>query len=432
MAEKDWKRYVELIKKEVVPALGCTEPIAVALASAVGRTNLGKAPESIEVFVSANLMKNGMGVGVPGTGMVGLPIAAAAGAFGGDPDAALEVLKTLDDESLAKAKKLLEDDGVVVMVKNVPNILYVEVTLRAGDDHVTVIIADEHTNIIEIRKNDEVLFAKEQEKEGGSGENPLHLLAQTMTVEEIWDFALHAPLDMIDFIHEAAELNEKISEEGLDGDYGLMVGKTMEKNIKRGILQADLLTEIMKRSSSASDARMDGCELPVMTNSGSGNQGIAATMPVVVTAERVGANRELLIRGLILSHLMAIHIKSHLARLSALCAVTVAAMGGGCGIVFLMGGTRKQAEYAIENMIGDVAGIICDGAKTSCSLKVSSSVSSAVKAALMALDNIRVTENEGIIDRDVEQVICNLGLLGNEGMKNADKTILDIMTHKKH
>ncbi len=432
MPKKDWEKYVALIKHEVVPALGCTEPVAVALACAVAKKHLGRNPDEIEVWVSGNLMKNGMGVGVPGTGMVGLPVAAAAGAIGGDPEAKLEVLKSLTPKSVSAAKTMIDAGKVTVKVKNVPNILYVEVTLKAGSDSVTVIIKDDHTNIVSITKNGETIFQGGTSGSGGDKEwEELHKVAENMDTHDVWEFAIDAPLDMIDFIYEAVELNEKISEEGLKGDYGLKVGKTMAKNIERGILQKDLLTEVMERSSSASDARMDGCELPVMANSGSGNQGITATIPVVVVAERAGANREHLIRALILSHLMAIHIKSHLERLSALCAATVAAMGASCGMVFLMGGTLKQAQYAIENMIGDVAGIICDGAKTSCSLKVSSSVAAAVKAALMGLDNIRVTENEGIVDRDVEQVIKNLGTV-TEGMRQTDKTILDIMTHKHH
>jgi L-cysteine desulfidase len=429
---KEWQSYVDLIKKEVVPALGCTEPIAVALACAIAKKHLGSDPDTIEVLVSANVMKNGMGVAVPGTGKVGLPIAAAAGALGGDPERKLEVLETLTPATVERAKEMLGKNQVVIAVKNVPNVLYIEVNLTADDDKTTVIIADDHTNVVEISKNDKIVFAAEKSNTNVPVEDDLHKLARQITVEKVWDFALHAPLEMIEFINEAAVLNERISKEGLKGDYGLKIGKVINKNIDRGILQKGLLTEIMKRSSAASDARMGGCALPVMTNSGSGNQGIAATIPVLVTAERVGATDEQLTRALILSHLVAIHIHSYLPRLSALCGVTVASMGSASAIVFLMGGTRKQAEFAIINMIGDVAGIICDGAKPSCSLKVSTSVSAAVRAALMGLDNIRVTENEGIIDRDVEQVIKNLGILSREGMKETDHIILDIMTHKKH
>ena len=433
MHNEKWNSYIELIKTEVVPALGCTEPVSLALAAATAMKYLdGRCPEHIEVWVSGNLMKNGMGVGVPGTGMKGLSIAAAVGALGGAPDAGLEVLKSLTPETVAAAKKLLDEDKVTVKVKQVPNILYVECIISTRSDTVTVFIEDEHTHITKIIKNQETVYnATDSGTETTEKYERMHLLAKNTRVEEVWDFAMNAPIGMIEFIEEASVLNERISKEGLKGDYGLKIGKTLAANVKKGILKQDLMTAVMERSSAASDARMDGCELPVMSNSGSGNQGIAATMPVVVTAEFVDADREKIIRALILSHFMAIHIKAHLNRLSALCAVTVAAMGGSVGIVYLMGGTLEQGKYAIENMIGDVAGIICDGAKASCSLKVSSSVNAAVKAALLALDNIRVTSEQGINATEVEEVINNLGVLASEGMKDTDQTILNIMTSKK-
>lgn len=434
MSKGKWAEYVELIKHEVVPALGCTEPVALALAAAVAVRHLdGRKPDRIDAWVSGNLMKNGMGVGVPGTGAKGLPVAAAAGALGGDPDAELEVLKNLTPDIAAEAKKMLAEERVSVRVKQVPNVLYVECRVRAGDDEVAVFIEDAHTNVTRIVKNGETVF----EARGGGDDadskrgEELRTLAKNTTCAEVWDFAMNAPLEMIGFIREAATLNERISKEGLKGDYGLKIGKNIKENIKKGILREDLMTLVMRNSSAASDARMDGCELPVMSNSGSGNQGIAATMPVVTAAQILKASDEQLLRALTLSHFMAIHIKAHLAKLSALCAVTVAAMGGACGMVYLFGGDFRQVEYAIENMIGDVAGIICDGAKASCSLKVSASVSAAVQAALLALDDVRVTEEQGINDRDVEQVINNLGLLATEGMKTTDDTILNIMTHKK-
>ncbi|MCP3966453.1 MAG: serine dehydratase subunit alpha family protein [Lentisphaerae bacterium] len=430
---KKWPEYIELIKTEVVPALGCTEPVSLALAAATAVKELGKEKviDQIDAKVSGNLMKNGMGVGVPGTGMKGLPVAAAAGALGGDPDALLEVLNSLTPETVAAAKIMLDEDRVSVSVKDVPHVLYVECTVFSGEEEVTVIIEDEHTNITSIEKNGhEVFSASTGNPEYAEHAEYLHNMAKCTRVEEIWDFSMNAPLEMIEFIEMAAELNEKISQAGLNKDYGLKIGKTMQSNIDKGVLHEDLMTAVMRNSSAASDARMDGCELPVMANSGSGNQGIAATVPVVTTAKLVNADRETKLRALILSHFTAIHIKAHLDRLSALCAVIVAAMGSSVGIVYLLGGTREQAEYAIENMIGDVSGIICDGAKASCSLKVSSSVNAAVKAALLAIDNIRVTQEQGIVENDVEKVINNLGKLACEGMKNTDSTILQIMTSK--
>lgn len=424
-----WQSYIELIKHEVVPALGCTEPIALALAAATAEKYLGNMqPDLIEAWVSPNLMKNGIGVGVPGTGMKGMPVAAAVGALGGNPDAGLEVLKDLTEEKVAAAKILLSENKVKVTTRQVPNILYVECRISSGKDMVTVVIEDEHTNITRIVKNKETIFSsKSNNLRVAERHKELHLLAKNTRVEDIWDFAMQAPLEMIEFIEEASLMNTRISQEGLNNDYGLKVGRTLCANIKKGILQEDLMNAVIEKSSAASDARMDGCKLPVMSNSGSGNQGITATMPVVVTAEFVKASREKLIRALILSHFVAIHIKAHLDKLSALCAATAAAMGASAGIVYLMGGTEQQSEYAIANMVGDIAGIICDGAKESCSLKVSSSVGAAVRAALLALENIRVTREQGINDEYIEKVINNLGILATEGMKETDKTILNIM-----
>ena len=431
---QSWLDYIKLIKMEVVPAQGCTEPISVALAAALARSHL-PAPASItaiHVLVSPNLMKNGMGVGIPGVGMTGLPIAAAAGVCGGNPDAQLEVLKGMTPETARQARAMLDAGIVRIGIKPVDQALYVECEVGNDRDKVTVIIENEHTNITSIRHNDRILFTADHDDPLRRWETErLHRLAQTTGIKEIWTFADRAPLSAIDFIRSAAELNVRIAQAGLDGEFGLRIGITMARNEQRGILMRDLMSEVIKRSAAASDARMDGCELPAMTNSGSGNQGIAATLPVVVAAEFFHSTEEQLLRALILSHFAAIHIKAHVDRLSALCAVSVAAMGASCGMVYLMGGNERQGESAILNMIGDVVGVICDGAKTGCSLKVSSCVGAAVKAALLAMDDIRITAEQGIIDEEVEKVIGNLGYLVTEGLKDADRAILHIMTSKQ-
>ncbi len=428
-----WNDYVLLMKKEIVPALGCTEPVAVALAAATAMKYLKDFNiTAINVLVSPNLMKNGMGVGVPGTGMKGLPIAAAAGACGGDAEAKLEVLKGLNTSSLERACAMLKAGIVKVGIKETDMVLYVECEVKSRSGSVTVIIEDEHTKITSIIRDGENIFTLNSNGESGnSKDESLHLLAKNTRVEDIWDFAMNAPLDMISFVNSAAEINGRIAKAGLEEEFGLRIGRTMHLNEIRGILARDLMTEVMKRSSAASDARMDGCELPVMTNSGSGNQGITATLPVATAAEFFNSSPEELTRALVLSNFIAIHIKSHLNKLSALCAVIVAAMGASCGIVYLMGGSEKQCEYAIENMIGDLSGMICDGAKSGCALKVSSAVSASVKAALLAMGDIRISCEEGIIAHDVEEVINNLGFLASDGMKQTDEKILEIMTSKK-
>lgn len=422
----EWEQYIRIIKDKVIPSLGCTEPISTAYAAAMATDILNQSPESIQVLVSGNLMKNGMGVGVPGTGMVGLPIAAAVGAIGGDPDAGLEVLKDITCDHVSKAKQMVEAGRVSVAIKDVPAVLYTEVIVTAGEETARVIIKDHHTQVVLKEFNGKPVF---EARTNDSQDNRQNETVQ-LSVAAIHEFATQAPYDRIRFILEAAQLNKSISAEGLEGDYGLKVGKTLKSNVSRGYLSEDLAFSAMMRSSAASDARMDGVMLPAMSNSGSGNQGIAATMPVVAVAERLNTSEETLSRALILSHLIAIHIKSHLDTLSAMCGATTASTGASCGITWLLGGSLEQIEYAIFNMVGDITGIFCDGAKTSCSLKVSTSANAAVKAALMAMDNIRVTSHEGVIEEGVEKTIKNIGLLGNQGMKETDRMILKIMTEK--
>ena len=429
-----WYDYVSLIKQEVVPALGCTEPIAVALAAAKAAEVLALPPEKIDVHLSLNVLKNGMSVGIPGTGLYGIEIATAVGALGGKSALGLEVLKDLSEDNLEKGKEMLQAGSISVHHKEAADDpLYIEVIASAGDDLAKVIIKNRHDNICFVEHNGEILLdstgksttAVPQEEIASS------TVFSHLSEQEIWNFATTAPIEMLDFIMEAVELNLKISEEGLRGDYGLKVGKSMDENISKGFLQSDLSNEAVKRTASGTDARMAGSQLPVMSNSGSGNQGITATMPVVVVAEKLGSNREQLIRALILSHLTAIHMKSKMDRLSALCGASIAATGASCGVVFLLGGAYEHVEYAIKNMVGNVAGMVCDGAKTSCALKVASCVNAGVQGALLAINRIGVSEIEGIVEEDIEKTINNLGKLGTTGMSETDRVILSIMTSKE-
>ncbi|WP_375748990.1 serine dehydratase subunit alpha family protein [Vibrio sp. HN007] len=421
-----WDGFSRIIKKEVVPALGCTEPVSVALASAIAVKKLSGDVKAISAYVSPNLMKNGMGVGIPGTGMVGLSIAAAIGAVAGDAEAGLEVLKNITPSDVTKAQAL--QDSVTVEVADVINIIYAKVIVSDGEHRVAVTIADSHTNVVSIEEDGLTTFLNT----GGqkSTEEPLENPMQDATAEDIYDFALNAPLEHISFIEQAYQLNNELSHEGLSQDYGLQVGATFKRNVEKGFLSAGLMTDVLCRTSAASDARMDGAMKPAMSNSGSGNQGISATMPVVVVAEHVKADRETMIRALMLSHLMAIYIKSYQNKLSALCGATTASMGAAAGMTWLLGGNFKQISDAICSMIGDVAGVICDGAKTACAMKVSSSAGAAFKATLMALDGIRVTGNEGIVSNNVDDSIRNLSSLANGSMTQTDVQILEIMVSK--
>lgn len=423
-----WPRFVTAARAEVAPALGCTEPISLALACAIAAKTLGRAPERIEARVSPNLMKNGMGVTVPGTGTVGLQIAAAVGALGGDPDGKLEVLKGLRAEVVDAAKRMLAEHRVQLSIAEVPNILYSEARVFAGGEEARVCIADSHTHVVLIEHNGEALFRAQPESTGQAG---VGYDFSDAKARDIYDFATQAPLDMMDFIHEAATLNEALSRVGMDGQYGLHIGATLQKQVRAGLLSDNLLTRILTRTTAASDARMGGATLPAMSNSGSGNQGIAATMPVVVVAEHVGADRETLTRALMLSHLMAIYIHARLPKLSALCAVTTASMGAAAGMAHLLGGGYAVAGMAISSMIGDLAGMICDGASNSCAMKVSTSAGSAYKAVLMALDGVCVAGSDGIVECELDASIANLGKLASQGMVQTDVQILKIMMDKQ-
>ncbi|WGE48413.1 serine dehydratase subunit alpha family protein [Actinobacillus equuli] len=414
------------VQQEVVPALGCTEPVSLALASAVARQYLGSLPDRIEAKVSPNLMKNGMGVTVPGTGTVGLTMAAAIGAIGGDPNGGLEVLKHITTEQVALAKQMINDHKIEVSISDTEHILYSEATLFNADQQVKVRIAAHHTNVIYIEKNGELLFFKPCVVENEHAEN----VFANLTAKDIYDFSLNVELEKIRFIQQAAILNSALSQEGLNQDYGLHIGRTLQKQIGKGLISDDLLNRIVIETTAASDARMGGANLPAMSNSGSGNQGITATMPVVVVARHLSVTEEQQIRALFLSHLMAIYIHSKLPKLSALCAVTTAAMGSCAGVAWLLTGKFEAISMAISSMIGDISGIICDGAANSCAMKVSTSVSSSYKSILMALDDTQVTGNEGIVEHQIDRSINNLCAIASRSMQYTDRQVIEIMVSK--
>lgn len=424
-----WKQFIRTVQEEVKPALGCTEPVSLALACAIAAEHLSGDVTQIEAWVSPNLMKNGLGVTVPGTGMVGLPIAAALGAIGGNAHAGLEVLKDVTADALSRAKALLEAGQVQVKLQApCDEILYSRACVYAGNSSAMVTIAGGHTRVVEVVCQGTTRFALD-DRQGEVSDDPLVVLSNT-TLLQILEFVEHVPFEAIRFILEAARLNDALSREGLSGKWGLHVGATLNKQRSRGWMAQDLGSDIVIRTSAASDARMGGATLPAMSNSGSGNQGITATLPVVVVAEHVQADDERLARALMLSHLSAIYIHSQLPRLSALCAATTAAMGAAAGMAWLMGGSYQTISMAIGSMIGDVSGMICDGASNSCAMKVSTSVASSWKAVMMALDDSAVTGNEGIVAHDVEQSIANLCALACRSMQATDRQIIEIMASK--
>lgn len=419
---------ITLIHQEVIPAIGCTEPVAVALAAAKASEVLGCRPEKIEVSLSANILKNAMGVGIPGTGMVGLPIAIALGTLIGKSSYELEVLRDMTSEALKEGKAMINDKVIHIALKENVDKLYIEVVCTSGSDTSKVIICHGHTNIIYVERNGSVLsdlrkpdtVADEQ-----CADNDLRLSFAT-----VYEFAMEMPLDEIRFILESATLNKKAAQESMRGNYGHTVSKTVSGLYGKKYMGDSAYTHMLTLTAAACDARMDGALIPVMSNSGSGNQGIASTLPVLSFGEDIECSEEQLIRALMLSQLMVIYIKQSLGRLSALCGCVVAATGSSCGITYLMGGNKTQISYAIKNMIGNITGMICDGAKPSCALKVSSGVSTAMISALMAMEDKVVTPVEGIIDEDVDKSIANLTAIGSIGMEATDRLVLDIMTGK--
>ena len=421
------KPLIQIVERDVVPALGCTEPISLALAAATAAKYLGKTPERIEAKVSPNLMKNGLGVAVPGTGMVGLPIAAAIGALGGNQDGGLEVLKHITPEQVIAAKSMLEQKLVSVDIHQTEHILYSESTLFADNDYVKVAIQDQHTNVILIEKNGEILFQKVEDE--CTNCDPYEVFKH-ISAREIFEFSNAVKLEKIRFISQAAELNRALSDEGLRENYGLHIGRTLRKQVGSGLISDDLLSKIMIETTAASDARMGGATLPAMSNSGSGNQGIAATMPVVVVADYLKVSEEKRLRALFLSHLMAIYIHSKLPKLSALCAVTTASMGSCAGIAYLLTGKFETVSMGICSMIGDISGIICDGASNSCAMKVSTSVASGYKSVLMAMDETHVSGNAGIVEHDLDRTIDNLCAIASKSMQHIDKQVIEIMVSK--
>lgn len=428
------RQITALVHREVVPATGCTEPAAVALTVAYAAAQTTAKPRSIEVLLSGNMLKNAMGVGIPGTGTFGIPIAIALGAILAAPEKLLELLDSFTDEELHRAQKMVESGCIHIGLKEGDDIdrLYVEVLLTDTEGRVsTAVIQATHTGLTSLTYDGEDRFV-------ATDRTPCTKCPEQKTEEEtialnfdlVYEYALHAPLDELNFIYEAAQLNKRASEFSFTHSYGHNLGKLINSDLGRRYLGDSPLTQMLAYTSSACDARMDGAPVTVMSNSGSGNQGISSMLPVLTFAEEQGADREKTTRAIMLSSLLVIYVKQLLGRLSCLCGMVVSGIGSACAITYLMGGTKEQSIGAVKNMIGNVSGMICDGAKPSCSLKASTGVSSALISALLSMQGHVVTATEGIVDEDIDICIANLADLGRDGMAQADLKVLKIMTSK--
>ncbi|MDE6254796.1 MAG: L-serine ammonia-lyase, iron-sulfur-dependent, subunit alpha [Muribaculaceae bacterium] len=429
--EKDTReRIIRMIRREVVPAMGCTEPVAVALCVAKAVETLGELPDYIELGLSGNIIKNAMGVGIPGTGMIGLPIAVALGALIGKSEYGLEVLRDVTPEALEDGRRFINEGRIRIRhLPCTPSNLHIEVVANKeiSEDKMIkaeAVISGSHTNFVLIRLNDEVLYVKDEGVDSSEDGDDIEL-----TMSTVYRFATETPLDEIDFILEAGRINKAAADTALSGDYGHSLGATIRHN-GRHLFGDTPLEHIICLTSAACDARMGGAPISVMSNSGSGNQGITCTLPVISYAEDMNASEEETTRALILSHLTSIYIKQSLGRLSALCGCVVASTGASAGLVYLMGGDFNRICAAIKNMVANLTGMICDGAKPACAMKISSGVSTAVMSAMLAMNGKCVSEAEGIVAADIDRTIHNLTLIGRDAMQETDKLVLQIMVEK--
>lgn len=417
---------IQWLRKEVSPALGCTEPVAIAFAAAAAARRLGEPVTRITGHVSRNLYKNAMGVTLPGTDSCGVALAAAVGAIGGDPAAGLEVFRSVRSGHVADARTMVNDGLVTIEQKDTPEFLHVDLTLKSENNECRVVVNGGHTHIAYLSVNDRIEIDRPAAQPTRSNDDPL----PHFTLRDAFEFANSVDFEDIAFMLDAAKINSALSAEGQRVRYGLNVGGTLRDAISQGLMQDDLLNRIVINTTSASDARMGGAPLPAMTNFGSGNQGIAATMPVVTVAEHLKVGDEVLARALALSHLVAISIHARYTRLSALCAVTTAAMGAAAGMSWLFSRDFGVLERTVSNMVGDISGIICDGASNTCAMKVSTSATSAFRSVLLARQRISAGSGDGIVCENVEDTIDNLCRLVTQPMKQTDVAIIEMMFHK--
>lgn len=419
--------YLKTLKKEVVPSEGCTEPIAIAYAASIAAEHLKGEIKEVNIYLSKNVIKNALGVGIPGTGGVGIEIAAALGISIQKSYKKLTILSNFTEDELKKAKEIVDKNIINIKQKNTNKALYIEVELLSETSKAKVIIEDTHTNVTLIECDDEIIMDNNSEVSEDLEED-----YKLFKIADIYNFAKEADFDDIKFILESAKMNEKVSEEGLKGDYGLQVGSKIIQKGNFNLFSNDASNKIIAASAAASDARMDGCAMPIMTTAGSGNQGIACSIPVAQTARLLDKSEEELARALVLSNLVTIRIKKHMGRLSPLCGAGIAgATGASCGITYLLGGDLENINYCINNMISDLSGMICDGAKETCALKIATGTNAAIQCANLAINGISATANDGIVAKDVEETIESIETLIQNGFKNVDDTILNIMLEKK-
>lgn len=426
------QRYLSLLHKETSLALGCTEPAATALAAAYAAAVLEEPVQKSRILVSSYILKNGMNVGIPGTGMAGLAVAAAMGFISKTPQKGLMVLNGISKAGISQAKEMVGEKRVEIELAETEEKIYIEVRSVSEHHKSRVILKEHHQNLVLLEKDEEIIYEKETD---GVASN----LSQSeqenykVTLKEIVEFIRFVPKEKLVFMDEILQINRTIAAEGMKGSYGLKVGYYMMNGQQNGLIGMDIANCAAAMAAAAADARMSGCELPVVSTAGSGNQGLTATVPIVEVGEKLGISQEEIRKAAALSILLTIHAKHYLGRLSVLCGCSIAAaMGVGCGIVLMLGGTYEQMCQTVSTMVADISGVVCDGAKPGCALKIATAVDSAVRAANMALNGNGAGCQDGIVCRDVEETLANLGILGNTGMKNTNHMILEMMLKKQN
>lgn len=417
--------FIELLKKESTPALGCTEPGAIALAAAKAAECMSKPVERIELYLSRNIMKNAMNVGIAGTEETGGAMAAALGVVRGKSKYGLECLKEISSEDIEKASQMIADKRVIIKLADTDQKVYVKVICYSSEEHSSVTISHNHDLITKIEENGRITY---QHEEGYYEQETDEI--EDFSLQEIYDFIQAVPIDEISFLREAISINKKVVQEGLTKKYGLSVGRKLVEKYRNDGKRGQLSDYVVGCTAAAVDARMAGVKMPVLSLNGSGNQGITATVPIYVLGKEWAISEEIILRALALSELVALYIKKYIGKLSALCACTVASsVGVSCGIVYMKGGSYQQMVSAINNMIADISGLICDGAKSTCALKIATGVNCAMQCAYLAMmGDDEIIGQEGIINEEIQLTIENLGRVATEGMTPTDKVILDIMT----
>lgn len=415
-----------LLRQEVAPALGCTEPAAVALAAAYAASVFPGNIDQIELKLSPSILKNGMGVGIPNTGLVGLEIAVALGVVVAKPEKDLQVLSDIQPHQLAKAQELAK--MVDILLYPSEEKVYIEVLVKNTEHSARAIIRWRHNWLYKLELNNEVLKYQDM----GVASSPQMISAEKFKLKNYYNFCCNIDYDTLLELDMGEKINFKIAEYGLTQDLGMSVGKMILEQIQQGLLGDDIHHYAMALTAAATDARMSGCNLPVISNTGSGNQGLSITLPIIAAAKKLKCSHEKLVRALAMGHLVSVHIKNKIGLLSSICGCLSASAGAACGIVLLLDGDYSKVEYAIKNMIGNTAGMVCDGAKEGCSLKVATNTSAAVQAALLANMGKCISANDGIITKDIDETIDNLAEFVNSGMHDADTTILNIMINKKN